>query len=160
MFVTNSILMDKLEYLETKISRIENVLNSNNTMTNVNIDVDQLKCYFKNLLVEHTTEMRLEKSKFTKLILEEFLTISKRISEKNDFLNNMVESINDLNVTIDTNNKTTNSKLDGLFFENEILKHQLSLEDDIRRYIQEIDDLSESVNGNIKIIDEYLSICK
>jgi hypothetical protein len=158
MFVTNSILMDKLVHLEKKINRIENLVNSNcnsngDSNNNSIVDVDELKCYFKNLLIEHTNEGRLEKSKFTKLILEEFLDISKKITRNTDILNN-------LNGTIDANNTTINSKLDGLFFENEILKHQLSLEDDIRRYIQEINDLSETVNQNIKIIDEYLTICK
>ena len=49
-------------------------------------------------------------------------------------------------------------KLDMLYFENEIIKHQLSLQDEIRKYSDEIDNLSSIIEKTIIEIDEMTKI--
>ena len=67
--------------------------------------------------------------------------LNKRIEELSNFLNSMNFSIN------------------GLFYENELIKHQLSLEDDIRKYHDEIENLKLLANNIKNSIDSMLTSC-
>lgn len=64
---------------------------------------------------------------------------------KNDLVENYDNITNQLNCI--------SNKLDILYFENEIIKHQLSLEEDIRKYEQEINNMSNIINNTIDNIN-------
>lgn len=62
---------------------------------------------------------------------------------------NLVENYDKINNQL----KSISNKLDNLYFENEIIKHQLSLEEDIRKYEQEINNMSNIINNTIDNIN-------
>ena len=49
------------------------------------------------------------------------------------------------------------SKIDSVYFENELIKHQLLLEDEIRNAIEKINSLNVVVNTTISEIDDVIS---
>ena len=48
-------------------------------------------------------------------------------------------------------------KMGSLYFENEIFKHQLSLEDDIRKSMDEIDTITNIINDSVYEINVLLN---
>lgn len=49
-----------------------------------------------------------------------------------------------------------NMKLDSIYFENEVIKHQLKLEDDIRNAIEEVNNLNNIIACAISQIDKFI----
>jgi hypothetical protein len=83
--------------------------------------------------------------------------------EQKQHQNKLLESMNVLGRQLEVQikisseeNVNTQRKLDVLFYENEIIKHQLLLEDEIRRYNDEIINIKDKVHKTIKDIDECL----
>lgn len=161
MFVTNSLLMSKLVYIERALGRLETMENRldkvEQSITTVKDDLQDNyttlldTCKQKSALVDQQTSNPTCKN-CTKLIAgfdTRLDTLHETIVDSDKLINTKLQ------VILKENNRTA-EKLDSLFFENEIFKHQLALEDDIRRYIQEIDDLSEIITENVKIIDSLV----
>lgn len=51
-----------------------------------------------------------------------------------------------------------NMKLDSIYFENEVIKHQLKLEDDIRNAIEEVNNLNNIIACAISQIDKFIKV--
>jgi len=65
--------------------------------------------------------------------------------KKMDIINKISSFENDINIKI----KSLDSKIDNLYFDNEIIKHQLLLEEEIRKCSDEIDNLSVIIQNTI-----------
>jgi hypothetical protein len=58
--------------------------------------------------------------------------------------------------SVDTKMNSVDTKIDSIYFENEIIKHQLKLEDEIRTAIGEVQSLSLIVTSAISQLDDLL----
>lgn len=65
----------------------------------------------------------------------------------------VLQQITDLNQSFNT----IDVKLNSIYFENEIIKHQLLLQDEIRQCILEIDTITLTINSILKKIDDLTS---
>lgn len=158
MFVTNSLLMSKLIYIERTLGSLQTIENRlDKVEQSIETVTGDLRDNNTNLLDTCKEVINQQVSNQTcKNCAKLIAGLDTRLDTLHQAILNSDKIINTkLQVILKENSKTT-EKLDSLFFENEIFKHQLSLEDDIRRYIQEIDDLSEIIAENVKIIDSLI----
>lgn len=84
------------------------------------------------------------------------------ISIKNDIISNLNNNTNNEkldNVINEINIKMNfiNNRVEGFYFENENMKHQLTLEEDIRKYYDEIDQINILINNVKECIHEVLN---
>lgn len=121
---------DKIDKLNGKIIELNNKIDINAEKLNTKIDDTINKLNNK---IDYTYENK----NIEEYIIDE---ACKKINEKNK--NEIKENITAIN-----------DKLNILFFDNEIIKHQLLLEDEIRKYGDEINNLSLIINNTIKTID-------
>ena len=109
-------------------------------------------------------------------LLNKLLQLESKIDQnkhKNDGLNQefiqfmhiRIESIEqkltniDSNITnIDSNINHIDSNINHIYFENQIIKHQLLLEDCIRESVNEIDDLSLLIKNTVSKINKLTEI--
>lgn len=135
--------MNKLVYIERVLERLETRLDSvHNTVEKLESQ-NKLHCNS----IETLTKMREGCDKACTSQIEFYCDkLTQLYTESQRLVNTKLQ------VLLKETSKNT-EKLDSLFFENEVFKHQLSLEDDIRRYIQEIDDLTDIITENVRIID-------
>lgn len=63
---------------------------------------------------------------------------------KDEIIKSTIEHINDIKINEKLNN--IDNKVSQFFYDNEIIKQQLSIENDLRKYMDEIDDINETVN--------------
>jgi translation elongation factor EF-G len=84
---------------------------------------------------------------------DEFSIYKTGIDVKLADLNNLLNKL-----TQETCNRFTNvdKKLDSMYFENEVIKHQLKLEDDIRNTIEEVNNLNNIIVCAISQIDKFI----
>jgi len=80
------------------------------------------------------------------------LATHSKISESINILNTVNKQIE--NQTKHT--KDQDKKLDVLFYENEIIKHQLLIEEEIRKYNDDINNIKDKINRKILEIDNIL----
>ena len=80
-------------------------------------------------------------------ILTLFENVNRSIDDKLGNLNNIIQTIGE-----NTNGKfdVIDVKLNSIYFENEIIKHQFLLEEQIRQSIEEISNIKNSINDAIK----------
>ena len=131
LFVSNRELLNKLDQVEAKIDA--------NNLNYANYIIEQVK----NILYKYYQPM-------ANIHLVDESIISARSIHQDTLPNSncLVESMY-------ISNKLDNLdvKLDKVYFENQVIKHQLLLEDHIRESINEIDDLSFTIKQTISKID-------
>jgi len=99
-------------------------------------------------------------------IIDNLQTIITNISISNIQADVGVQSkLVDLNACLDklteeSSNRfsVVNMKLDSIYFENEVIKHQLKLEDDIRNAIEEVNNLNNIIACAISQIDKFIKV--
>lgn len=99
-------------------------------------------------------------------IIDNLQTIITNISISNISADVGVQSkLVDLNACLDklteeSSNRfsVVNMKLDSIYFENEVIKHQLKLEDDIRNAIEEVNNLNNIIACAISQIDKFIKV--
>ena len=133
MFVTNRQLLDK----------INNITISNECKLNECKLNDQLKEY---LDIKFNDIINNQKYNTEILNVIKSLQDETRNTMKNDFIYDEIKNIS-LQIDLMT------EKMGSLYFENEIFKHQLSLEDDIRKSIDEINTITNIINNSVYEID-------
>ena len=163
--ITNIDLLNKILELENKIDIIT-LKNSENNIVCCDCKVKELNIYkeikdyfedkFKDIL---DNLIKIEKQDTLNNLLEnyknEILTNFETIILKLKI--NFESSNSDQKITDNCDNKdnfdkihfqlnTISNKIDLLYYENEIIKHQLLLEEEIRKCEQEIDILSDIIN--------------
>lgn len=74
--------------------------------------------------------------------------VEAKLVDLNTYLNKLTEESSNRFLII-------NTKLDSIYFENEVIKHQLKLEDDIRNTIEEVDNLNNIIARAISQIDKF-----
>jgi hypothetical protein len=84
---------------------------------------------------------------FTNSIDRNQMKMGKCFKEENHNLKENVEKI--INVKIEN----ISQKLDSLYFDNEKIKHQLYLENELKKTIQDIDNLSITIHNTIELIN-------
>lgn len=172
--ITNLDLLNKILELENKIDIISLKGSENNIVccdckVNELIIYKEIKDYFEDKFRDILENIKqIEKDKLNNVletykneILTNFETIISKLEViKNNNNNNdkLYQSITDIHNLLTDNNITENydkisnqlntivNKIDLLYYENEIIKHQLLLEEEIRKCEQEIDILSDIIN--------------
>jgi hypothetical protein len=89
-------------------------------------------------------------------LLNKLLQLEIKIDQnkhKNDNVHTLIESIEQKLTNIDSN-------INHIYFENQIIKHQLLLEDCIRESVNEIDDLSLLIKDTVYKINKLTEISK
>lgn len=100
---------------------------------------------------------RLDKIEETLYILIESIDknqnkLEKCVKEnKNDVI--MQQGIENLEKIVNSKIDTISQKLDSLYFDNEKIKHQLFLENELKKTIQDIDNLSITIHNTIELIN-------
>lgn len=174
--ITNLDLLNKINILENKVDMILCHINTN-TLSGC-CDCKKKECHIYNelkLYIEEKNDILKEEVikgfDNTTVFLNKFNDVFNNY--KNDLITcldtiiNQISKENDVS-TDDTNVPqlntlyglilSLNSKIDNIFYENEIIKHQFLLEDDIRKYSDEIDNLNKEVNNMLENINCILDL--
>jgi hypothetical protein len=156
MFVTNSQLLDKINNIiisnECKLNECKlNECKLNECKLNECKLNDQLKEYLDikfNDMINNSKSTQINNQKYNTEILNVIKSLQDetRNTMKNDFIYDEIKNIS-LQIDLMT------EKMGSLYFENEIFKHQLSLEDDIRKSIDEINTITNIINNSVYEID-------
>jgi hypothetical protein len=102
-------------------------------------------------------------------LLNKLLQLESKIDQnkhKNDgsnqeliqLMHTRIESIEQKLTNIDSNINHIDSNINHIYFENQIIKHQLLLEDCIRESVNEIDDLSLLIKDTVSKINKLTEI--
>ena len=145
MFVTNSQLFNKITVLENKINRLNKCCDCKS--------YEQLKEYLDIKLNEQLNEyldIKITNSNSTQINNSE---IEKYNNETQYIMKNLKDEMKNISLQIEF----MTEKMGSLYFENEIFKHQLSLEDDIRKSMDEIDTITNIINDSVYEIDVLLN---
>lgn len=170
--ISNIDLLNKINSLEHKIDIITCQLNNNTfvgccdcKLKETNI-YNELKAYINDKNEELYNQIIIKLDQINFNLADELFN-----NYKTDIMNNLDNIMNNIthnNNEISNKNKendlytlisTVDTKLNSLFYENEIIKHQLLIEDELRKYSDEIsslkteiknvlDDINSIVNGN------------
>jgi len=137
MFVNNTELLNKLLQLESKIDQHKHK----------NDGLNQELIQFMHIRIES--------------IEQKLTNIDSNITHIDSNLSNIDSNITniDSNIThIDSNITHIDSNITNIYFENQIIKHQLLLEDCIRESVNEIDDLSLLIKNTVSKINKLTEI--
>ena len=167
MFVTNSQLLHKITTLEDKINNINisnecckcKLIDRLKEYLDVKL-IDQLKEYLDVKLIDIINNSKTDQldnnQKYNNEILNVIKTLKDEIKNKSkdetkvetkdEFMYKEIKNIS-LQIELIT------EKMGSLYFENEIFKHQLSLEEDIRKSIDEINTITNIINNSVYEID-------
>lgn len=102
---------------------------------------------------------RLDKIEETLYILIETIgknqnKLEKCVKEKEDDINiENIKNIEKIEKIINVKINTISQKLDSLYFDNEKIKHQLFLENELKKTMQDIDNLSITIHNTIELIN-------
>ena len=157
--ITNLDLLNKILELENKID-IVTLQNSKNNITCCNCTVKELtvykeiRDYFEDKFIDILDNLKqIEKhdklNNFLENYKNEMLTNFETIISKLEINSNSINFDKDNKDDFDkirTQLNTISNKIDLLYYENELIKHQLLLEEEIRKCEQEIDILSNIIN--------------
>jgi hypothetical protein len=164
----NSILQSvKTELENTKVnnkSSFELLTNSISNLTNETINLKTEMLEFKqnstnesiNLKNEILEELKQAPSS-DKLLRSDLNTFL--VAIKDDIKTDMKQNIQFVNHNIDLLKNTLSiliNKTDAIFYDNEIIKHQFSIEENIKIYTDTIDSLKLSIEKSINDIDKLL----
>ena len=132
--------LDIMDNLQTIITN----LNSTLPITTLPV-IEQLK----DEIIKYITDTEKDVCK----ILTLFENVNRSIDDKLGYLNNVIQTIGE-----NTNGKfdVIDIKLNSIYFENEIIKHQFLLEEQIRQSIEEISNINNSINDAIKTLDQLI----
>lgn len=113
-----------------------------------------IKCQFvdkQGMFLRKDNLRRVAKKTVTSTQLEDMAV---RLNERLDKID---KTLHQMNNKRDGEVRELHAKIDALFYDNEVIKHQLMLEEEIRKYGQEIERLSSFVQRAIQDIDAALS---
>jgi hypothetical protein len=141
--LVNSILIDiKTELENTKVDNKSSFELLKESITNLTNEIQELK-------------QTPNSDKLLRSDLNTFL-----VAIKDDIKTDMKQNIQFVNHNIDLLKNTLDiliNKTDAIFYDNEIIKHQFSIEENIRIYSDTIDSLKLSIEKSINDIDQILT---
>lgn len=157
-------LLNKVNTLENKIDIILSSIN-NNTFIGC-CDCKKKECHIYNELKYYIEEQK----NFVKE--DNINNLDKLDAIFSNYKKDLVDTLETIISTYNTFNKSTDidtvlksinnsvislsSKIDSVFYENEVIKHQLLLEDEIRKYEDEISNLKTQVKHILDDINQIL----
>jgi hypothetical protein len=145
------------DYIEDKFSQLTlGIIDRLNSLEEINSSVQLNTQKICNEVFE----------KYKTDIIDNLQTIITNISISNIQADVGIQSkLVDLNACLDklteeSSNRfsVVNMKLDSIYFENEVIKHQLKLEDDIRNAIEEVNNLNNIIACAISQIDKFIKV--
>jgi hypothetical protein len=133
--------LDIMDNLQTIITNLSLSDKTNSVINSIPV-IEQLK----NEIIKYKTDTEQDVCK----ILTLFENVNRSIDDKLVNLNNIIQSVGE-----NTNGKfdVIDVKLNSIYFENEIIKHQFLLEEQIRQSIEEISNINNSINDTIQKLD-------
>jgi hypothetical protein len=134
---------DVMTNLQNIISNLS--LSSTDNSSNTYI-VEQLRNEIKNEI----TSYKKDKEKELYEILNSYSTINKSMEDKLITLSDLFQVFTEDNCKLII---SMDKKLDSIYFENELIKHQLALEDEIRKLIDEVNNIHGIINNTINDLD-------
>jgi hypothetical protein len=134
---------DVMTNLQNIISNLS--LSSTDNSSNTYI-VEQLRNEIKNEI----TSYKKDKEKELYEILNSYSTINKSMESKLITLSDLFQVFTEDNCKLII---SMDKKLDSIYFENELIKHQLALEDEIRKLIDEVNNIHGIINNTINDLD-------
>jgi hypothetical protein len=134
---------DVMTNLQNIISNLS--LSSTDNSSNIYI-VEQLRNEIKNEI----TSYKKDKEKELYEILNSYSTINKSMESKLVTLSDLFQVFTEDNCKLII---SMDKKLDSIYFENELIKHQLALEDEIRKLIDEVSNIHSIINNTINDLD-------
>jgi len=134
---------DVMTNLQNIISNLS--LSSTDNSSNTYI-VEQLRNEIKNEI----TSYKKDKEKELYEILNSYSTINKSMESKLITLSDLFQVFTEDNCKLII---SMDKKLDSIYFENELIKHQLALEDEIRKLIDEVSNIHSIINNTINDLD-------
>jgi hypothetical protein len=174
-----------ITFLESKFSELyvkSNTTESNTNTTENNVKLEDL---VNSILIDVKTELentKVDNKSSFELLKESITNLTNEIKElkqtpssdkllrsdlntflvaiKDDIKTDMKQNIQFVNNNIDLVKNTLDiliNKTDAIFYDNEIIKHQFSIEENIRIYSDTIDSLKISIEKSINDIDQILT---
>ncbi len=137
---------DVMTNLQNIISNLS--LSSTDNSSNIYI-VEQLRNEIKNEI----TSYKKDKEKELYEILNSYSTINKSMESKLITLSDLFQVFTEDNCKLII---SMDKKLDSIYFENELIKHQLALEDEIRKLIDEVSNIHSIINNTISDLDAII----
>jgi malate synthase len=136
--------VDIMNNLQTIITNLSLSDKTNNIINSIPV-IEQLK----NEIIKYKTDTEQDFCK----ILTLFENVNRSIDDKLINLNNIIQTVGE-----NTNGKfdVIDVKLNSIYFENEIIKHQFLLEEQIRQSIEEINNINNSINDTIRKLDSLI----
>jgi hypothetical protein len=141
------------DYLETKILDFNNEIkeiNQNNKISEKIVNTNNILITNFNKMFE---DYKIEVVNNLEKIFDTLYNYNKKdiVASNDQYLKKMdiINKISNFENNINTKISLLDSKVDNLYFDNEIIKHQLLLEEEIRKYTDEIDNLSLIIQKTI-----------
>lgn len=141
------------DYLETKILDFNNEIkeiNQNNKISEKIVNTNNILITNFNKMFE---DYKIEVVNNLEKIFDTLYNYNKKdiVASNDQYLKKMdiINKISNFENNINTKISLLDSKVDNLYFDNEIIKHQLLLEEEIRKYTDEIDNLSLIIEKTI-----------
>lgn len=145
-------IMNNLQTIITNLS-ISNIQGDGNESFCTTYILDQLR----NELTTYRLDTENDMGKILVLYENANRTMDEKLTSVNDFFKKAKEESNEKFVCLDRKLNSLDTKIGSIYFENEIIKHQLKLEDEIRVAIDEVNNLSLIVTSAISQIDSVLN---
>lgn len=156
--LVNSILIDvKTELENTKVDNKSSFELLTDSITHLANEIKELKLNSTNESKQILEEFKQTPSS-DKLLRSDLNTFL--VAMKDDIKTDMKQNIQFVNHNIDLLKNTLDiliNKTDAIFYDNEIIKHQFSIEENIRIYSDTIDSLKISIEKSINDIDQILT---
>lgn len=131
------------KYKDDIMSNLQTII-SNLSMSSID-DEDKLE-----RLRNEITNYKKDKERELYEILNSYSTINKSIENKLVTLSDLFQIFTEDNCKLII---SMDKKLDSIYFENELIKHQLTLEDEIRKLIDEVSNIHSIINNTISDLD-------
>lgn len=151
------------DYIEDKFSQLTfGIIDRLNSLEEINRSV-QLDT--QNICNEVFEKYKIDIMDNLQAIITNISISNIRADSNSEFCSNVgvQTKLVDLNASLDklteeSSNRfsVVNMKLDSIYFENEVIKHQLKLEDDIRNAIEEVNNLNNIISCAISQIDKFI----
>lgn len=133
------------KYKDDIMSNLQTII-SNLSMSSIDIDDEDKLERLRNEI----TNYKKDKERELYEILNSYSTINKSIENKLVTLSDLFQIFTEDNCKLII---SMDKKLDSIYFENELIKHQLTLEDEIRKLIDEVSNIHSIINNTISDLD-------
>jgi hypothetical protein len=139
------------KYRDDIMTNLQTII-SNLSLSSIDDDSNRPFCanYIVEQLRNEITNYKQDKERELYEILNLYSTINRSMEDKLVTLSDLFQTFTEDNCKLII---SMDKKLDSIYFENELIKHQLSLEDEIRKLIDEVSNIHGVINNTISSLD-------